>query len=289
MSKRKPASQEEIKYILTMYKDKTDAELAADLQGSVAWIRKIRKQYGISKVITEEQKEAGVTNAVIRGKLELGDKTLIDDIANDRIKDDDLKTLFESLFKNTMQYKILEDIYTKDEVKYYLEEFSTHITEIKKLGETINAAELRDLDNLIQTRIRMNRLVKEEKEARDRLIELASVFSSTEISSEEKTLFIMEKGSLEEKCNKISREWRELNTQALSIAKTLDVTRQERVKRMNDSENGVLKIIRTMQDKTKRERLEKQASMLKFSANKVQKEWENLGFLIDGANQEEKK
>jgi hypothetical protein len=251
------------------------------LGGSVPWIRKIRKKYGINKTTTQEQKDSGVTKEVIRGKIELGDKTLIDDIANDRIKENDLKTLFESLFKNTMQYKTLEDIYTSDEVKYYLEEFSTHITEIKKLGETINAAELRDLDILIQTRIRMNRVVREEKEAKDRLQELSRLISDESIAQDIKTSFLLEASELNEKTKQVSKDWRELNAQALALSKTLDVTRQERVKRINDSEGGILKIISTMRDKTKKDRLDKQASMLKFSSDKVEKEWRELGFITD--------
>jgi len=272
---RGPATEEDIMYMRTYINNKTDRELAEDLGGSVSWVRKIRRQYGIKKTVTSAQKKMGVKQKDIDEKNERlanGDLTAFDDVEATNLTDSDLRTYFENLFKNSSQYKMLQRMYTKEEIDFYLQEFSMHTTEIKKIGESISPQELRSLDTLIQARIRMMRLASEERDKRkmiENMVKEDGVLTEDKVSDEMRSKIFVVKKDLE----KVNKEWSELSIIATKMEQTLDITRQERVKRMSDAETGILRIIVDMQDKSKRQRLEKQAAKVELSTKKLNDRW----------------
>jgi hypothetical protein len=61
----------------------------------------------------------------------------------------------------------------------------------------------------------------------------------------------------------------------------LDVSRRERVKRTEDTENGVLNIIQSLQETDSNRVIEEQAALLKMSTKKTEEEFRKAGFVID--------
>lgn len=277
---RSKATQEDVMYIRNHSTTKTDQEIADDLGGSIQWVRKIRTKYGITKVPTPEQKKGGIKQKDIddrNKRIARGDLTAFDDIRDiSRLKDNDLREYFESLFKNSSQYNLLTRMYTPEEIEYYLQEFSMHTTEIRKIGESINPQELRSLDTLIQTRIRMARLVADERDKKkliEKIIKENGALTEDRVTDEiaRNNIFMLKKD-----IEKVNKEWSELSTIATKSEQTLDITRQERVKRMSDAETGILRIIVEMQDRTKRERLERQAAKVEISTKKLNDKWKTM-------------
>ena len=277
---RPMATQEDVMYLRNYASTKSDKELAEDLGGSIQWVRKIRHKYGIKKTVTVEEKKKGIKQKDIDEKnrrLAKGDLTAFDDVKDvASLIDNVLREYFENLFKNSSQYKMLTRMYTPDEIEYYLQEFSMHTTEIRKVGESINPQELRSLDTLIQTRIRMARLVADERDKKnliEKIIKENGALTEDRVTDEiaRNNIFMLKKD-----IEKVNKEWSELSVIATKSEQTLDITRQERVKRMSDAETGILRIIVEMQDKTKRERLEKQAAKVEISTKKLNDKWKKM-------------
>ena len=285
---RQKVSDIEIDFMRKHVDDMTDKQIANELKGSVSWVRKVRKENNIKKQRTKEDIMAGLKSGdmrVINEKMEDGDLTVINDIVTSGMDKDLLQRQFETLFKNSGQYRLLKEIFTADELEYYLKEFSMHITEIRAMGETINASEMRALDTLIQTRIRMNRLVLDEKSTR---LEIDECKREKLLAEEDKKCLLDARiFQLTKSCENVNRDWTSLNKQSLDIQKILDVTREERVKRHDSSKEGILQLVATMQDRKKRDRLESQAAAYKESTKRLADKWKKTGYMLDHENIEE--
>ena len=279
--KRKEVTPEDVDYIRKYSQSKKDKEIAEVLGFSVALIRKVRNDLGIRKNNTAKNEDIKEINE----KVDRSDMTVVNDIDMHGKSEDKIKAHFEALFKNSIQYQMLKEMYTGMEVEYYLQELSAHISDVKSMGETINASELRSLDQLIQNKVRMNRLVKEETNIKiciEGIVKRVR-YDETKLEEEETSKVFMFRKNIE----KSNKDWKDLNETSIKLSQMLDVTRQERVKRSAAGENGILKIVKDLQDKTKREVVEKQSAMIEKSVNNLEKEWKEIKHIINDENIDE--
>ena len=211
-----PISREVVEKIRELSPTTSDVALSRMLGVSRATIIYYRNKFGITKKT-------------------LNPKTYTKKIENVEIKQ---KKRFFKDFQNSQQYEILQRLYTKEELDFYFEEYWTHIKEIHSSGEELTAAEKRALDNLIQTKIRINRFLVEEKQAIERI-------NNTTNPDEVK--------ELQTKIDKISKNIKDLQDLYISIQKTLELTKQERSKKRSSTKVNILTILKEMKnDKLRR-------------------------------------
>lgn len=277
-SRKKIVTQEDIDFIRKNASKMKDKEMAEAISCSISLIRKVRKDLGIRKNSTSKNEDIKEINE----KIEKADMTVINDIDFKGKDEDKIRVHFEALFKNSAQYGMIKKMYTADEVEYYLQELSAHISDVKSMGETINSSELRSLDQLIQNKIRMNRLVSDETNIKKCIdLILAPVrWDETKLEEEETSKIFMFRKNIE----KTNKDWKDLNDTSIKLSQILDVTRQERVKRSAAGENGILKIVKDMQEKTKREVVERQSAMIDKAVKNLEDEWREVEHIIDDSN-----
>jgi len=287
MAKRGKATQEEINFIRAYSTGEnalTDEEMAKQLGGSVPWVRKIRREHKISK--SGASRKRTTKEKTVAHRIEDGDKTVVNDLSKVGIDEDrSIRKIFGDLFKNSSQYNLLKEMYTAKEIEYYLEEFSSLVAEIRSQGGTLSTSEFRNLDQWIQLTIRRNRLAVQEKNAHEAIRVALSPFDGNINEADEETRAIV--FTLQASIKDIPRNIKDITDQAIKIQSELEMTRKERLKRMSDSERGVLNIIKTMQDEEKRAKVDRQAAMLEEAQKKIKSEWEKEGLIISAASKEE--
>lgn len=288
---RKPKfepTEKDINYILNFSTGKnaqTDKEIAEHLGCSIPYVRKIRKKHNIvkgSKPVDVEK----IAQKEIKKGIQAG-ITAIDDVPTKNLKLSQIKEIHKHLYKNSNQYKELEEMFSENEIEYYLEEFSAMIAEVKQQGGSLTTSEMRNLDMFIQLTIRRNRLLKEEKVVKNAIDKIFQNCDGNILDMEDddkSTLF-----QLQNSIKDVNRNLKEITEQSIKVQTALDMTRQERVKRMADSQQGVLKIIQTMQDDAERSRIERQASLMEKSMKKVREEWEDEGLIFSVESLERQK
>ena len=282
-TRRNPITEEELAFIRTYSTGPNkmkDKEIAEALGGSVAWVRKQRQKNGISKNDKTNQKKLEQN---IAQRIDSGDINAINDIkvtAEDKIKD-----IFKNLFKNTVHYEMLQSMFSKDEIRYYLEEFSALVSEVKAQGGTLTSSEFRNLDQWIQLSLRRNRLLSEEKRVKDMIDRLLAPVDGdlSEADDEVRTQVF----TLQTTIRDVSRNLKDITEQSIKVQSELEMTRKERLKRMTDSEKGILNIIQTMQDDQKRAQIDRQAAMLAEAQKKIEKSWKKDGLIVTSETKEE--
>lgn len=254
----------------------TDNEMARQLGGSDVWIRKVRRENNISKSGVSRKKTTD--EKIVAHKVAIGDKTVINDLKQPSNEAKSIKEIYSDIFKNTSQYSILKQMFSKTELEYYLEEFSALVSEIKAQGGTLTTSEFRNLDQWIQLMVRKNRLAIQEKEAIDVVQRTLSPFDGNldEAGDEQRAIVFQIQTSVKD----IPKNIKEITEQSIKIQSELEMTRKERLKRMADSEKGVLHVIQTMQDDEKRARVDRQAAMLAEAQKKIKEEWIKEGLLL---------
>jgi len=282
-TRRNPITEEELAFIRTYSTGPNkmkDKEIAEALGGSVAWVRKQRQKHGISKNDKTNQKKLEQN---IAQRIDNGDINAINDIkvtAEDKIKD-----IFKNLFKNTVHYEMLQNMFSKEEIRYYLEEFSALVSEVKSQGGTLTSSEFRNLDQWIQLSIRRNRLLSEEKRVKDMIDRLLAPVDGDLSEAEDETR--TQVFTLQTTIRDVSRNLKDITEQSIKVQSELEMTRKERLKRMTDSEKGILNIIQTMQDDQKRAQIDRQAAMLAEAQKKIEKSWKKDGLIVTSETKEE--
>jgi len=287
MARKSKTTKEEISFIKAYSSGPnalTDQEIAKQLGGSVSWVRKVRREHKISKSGASRKKTTD--EKTIASRIDDGDKRVVNDLTRIGVDDDkSVKSIFGDLFKNTGHYALLKDMYTDKELEYYLEEFTTLVAEIKAQGGTLTSSEFRNLDQWIQLAIRKNRLAVQEKNALDAIRVCLEPFDGNINQADEETRATIYQ--LQASIKDVPRNIKDITDQAIRIQGELEMTRKERLKRMSDSEKGVLNIIRTMQDEEKRAKVDRQAAMLLEARKKIEKEWSEQGLILTGNKKEE--
>jgi len=277
--RRHNTTQADINFIRDHVDTMTDGDMAKILRGSVSWVRLTRRNHNIrknKKSVRPHDKKL----SKIEKRLKYGDKTAVNDILDGPSSEEGLRILFEQMFQNSQHHAMLKKMYTPEELKYYLEEFSTLFSEVKRQGGSLTSSEFRNLDSFIQSNIRKMRLVIDEKETKDTIRRILEPFDGDEsVASEEARAIIF---TLRQQIKDVNRHYKDLNEQSIKTQEALDMVRKERLKRMTDQENGILKTIQYMQDKEKRKKISEHASYLEMAKSKVEREWKDAGIIYTG-------
>ena len=276
MKKGHQTTQEDIEFIRINANKMTDKELAKAIGCSTPSVVKIRGKFNITKRGKKAKRTSQQIESELPSKVDIQDPSVINELEVEGMDDEDLRALFERLFKNSTQFEILKDMYTEKEVRYYLEEFCIFVSEVRSQGGEITSSEFRNLDQLIQLNIRRNRLTIEEKHTQDAIRTALDENSITDVTEETRVVVFQLQNAMKD----VNKNLKDITEQSLKLHTSLDMVRVERVKRMANSEHGILRIIQNMQEDKKRVLVEKQAGMLKASTTKARKKWKEEGFIF---------
>ena len=200
---------EQIKQIKELSPYKTDGEVADILGVPKSVVARYRKRLGIEK-----------------GKAR--EKQTFTYVSEAKQKKD-----FYKNFQNSQQFRILEQLYDDDELKFYFEEYWVHVKELHKAGEELTAAEKRALDNLIQTKIRLNRYLNNERILMDELIKATDAEEKKEIQA---------------KLDRTAKSIKDMQDLYISIQKTLELTKQARTKKRQSTKINILSLLEEMKE-----------------------------------------
>ena len=276
MKKGHQTTQEDIEFIRINANKMTDKELAKAIGCSTPSVVKIRGKFNTTKRGKKAKRTSQQIESELPSKVDIQNPSVINELEVEGMDDEDLRALFERLFKNSTQFEILKDMYTEKEVRYYLEEFCIFVSEVRSQGGEITSSEFRNLDQLIQLNIRRNRLTIEEKHTQDAIRTALDENSITDVTEETRVVVFQLQNAMKD----VNKNLKDITEQSLKLHTSLDMVRVERVKRMANSEHGILRIIQNMQEDKKRALVEKQAGMLKASTTKARKKWKEEGFIF---------
>jgi CheY-like chemotaxis protein len=140
---------EELEYIRQNCLAKTDEEMAEYLKRDVRTIASARKKLGIKKTrggkVENYETKTSNKNIVLQ--------------ASQRLTEDQRKEFFKTQLTNSLYYQNLKDQFTKEEIDFYLEEWSSLCVQF----EDIVATEKRQIDELIKAEIMGNRILRNVK------------------------------------------------------------------------------------------------------------------------------
>mgnify|MGYP005850423211 CR=1 FL=1 len=283
MKKKSKDSEENVRFIKDNFFRMTDAEIAKTLEMSVSLVRKIRQREGLAKTHVRsiktynERKENAQEYADDVAAVELGDKAKIGEILTDTRTREEIEKLFNRMFKNTEQFKILQQTYSEEEVRYYLQEFNALYSEIKSQGGSLTTSEYRNVDQYIQLTLRRNRLTKEERNVITDIQAVKGGMQIDELSEEQKSTIYQ----LNNQIKDVGRNIKEINEQLIRIQDSLDMSRKERLKRMTDNQSGIPRIIQEMQDSKQRDEISIQAALMREATEKLKARYKKEGIIME--------
>lgn len=137
MSKANPVRPEEVEYVRNHCLTSTDEQMASALGRDVRTIKSIRKKIGIRKGRGGKLEEVNINNPNAAAAVKQ---------ANLHLTDNERREYFKTQFINSLYYKNLKEQFTKEEIDFYLEEWSSLCLQF----EDIVATEKRQIDEYIK-------------------------------------------------------------------------------------------------------------------------------------------
>jgi hypothetical protein len=168
------------------------------------------------------------------------------------ISDEDKKELVIRQLVSSPKYSALKDVLTEQELKMYIDKYVGFMMD--PTIESMTFMEEDALNQCIIAEIRMYRLLKEEKDDRQRAID--------------------EDGRPHIDKSKAIRECEEI---ILKFHRSLNVEREQRLKTQADQSKTFVNLVREMKNPANREKMGREAAMLKYIAEK----WYNDNLMTD--------
>ena len=185
----------------------------------------------------------------------------------------DVKRIIGNLHKSHFWQELCKQ-FTQEELKYFEGEWVTLMLQLK---EDVLAAELLSLRQLVTINILINRCMKDRK---GHLEEIAKLQKDLEkeyklgefrdpdrISSLEQQISYARSAATQ-----YTVEYTKLLDQQKNINKDLKTTRDQRIKRIEDSKTSFAGLIRALEDEDYRKRVGGEAELMKIAKNKAKRE-----------------
>ena len=237
MAKKGAWSQSEKDFLVANYLLMTDEEVANKLGRSRNAIYKQRDRMGLSK--SDEP------------KTDIEDRFRSSHIAS--LSDGDKRSFLLAELRRTAQFKQTKQVLTKPEIEFYEERYSEFMMD--PTIETMTSAEKDTLHRKTLTEIRLLRFMQEEKRAID---EIADIDGEDDEEQEAKRKYIANKSREIDSCNQVIKE----------CEKSLNVTREQRLKNSSDQAVNFTTLIKDMQNPTIRSEAGYEAAMFRWMARR---------------------
>lgn len=237
MPKRGRWSEEEKDFLAANYLLMTDDEMVKKLDRTRNSVVKMRLKMGLTK----QEEPAPDIEGRFRGSYVAG------------LSEGDKRDFILSELRRTAQYKKTKAVLTRDELSFYEERHVEFMMD--PTVETMTSAEKDTLHRKTLTEIRMLRFMQEEKRAID---EFQDLDGEDEKEREEKRKYIANKSLDINACNQVIKE----------CEKSLNVTREQRMKHMSDQAVSFTNLIKDMQNPTVRGEAGYEAAMFRWMARR---------------------
>lgn len=280
-SKRgKNMTSAELEYIRQHSVSQSDAEIAKVLNRKTETIAKYRKRMGIVKGGGGKIKEIGVPNT------EKGPQ--VEKLFGKKLDENDKKEFFKTKLINSLYYDNIKKQFSKEEIDYYLEEWSALCLQF----QDVVATESRQIDELIKASIMGNRLLRnikfleeqiEETQAYVKKIRLVvDIENNIEAQERDRELLdLMQQMRAESK--NMTNDYHKIVSLKNQLLGQLNARRKDRIDQIKRSGNTFLSMVEAFQDTQVREVQGRYAELVKLAKENQKNKWRKVHSFPDGS------
>jgi hypothetical protein len=174
--------------------------------------------------------------------------------------------------------------FTQEELKYFEGEWVTLMLQFK---EDVLAAEVLSLKQLVTLNILINRCMKERKahleEVEKLQLRLAQEYKMGDMKDPDRIHELEQQISYARSAaTQYTVEYTKLLDQQKTINKDMKITRDQRIKRIEDSKTSFAGLIRALEDEEYRKRMGRDAELMKIAKDKAKKDLGEYHEFADG-------
>lgn len=282
-------SPQEVAYIQANCLKQTDEEIAKAIGRTIECVVRNRRKLGVLK---------GNRGKVLTMTPDAIKNTTGGNKAGFRLTEEERKNFFQTELRNAMYYEILQTQFSKEEMNYYLEEWGALCLQF----EDILQSENRQIDELIKTRILMNRTLRDIKFGTDEIEKYVKEINKIKIDAPKKDDFSDNSEYLSalddfnerlgmaqqtvsmmgSQVASMSRDYDKLVERQNSLLSSLNALRRDRVDSLKKKGVSLITLIEIFQDKKVREVQGRHQELLKLAKEKIQNEWRKDTVFPDG-------
>jgi hypothetical protein len=259
---------EELEYIRQNCLSKTDQEMADYLKRDIRTIATARKKLGIKKTKGGRVEIYDSTNSTKNAVIP----------ASQRMTEDQRKEFFKTQLTNSLYYQNLKDQFTKEEIDFYLEEWSSLCVQF----EDIVATEKRQIDELIKAEIMGNRILRNVKITEqqialliDEVDELRKAHDMEgDEEAQERDIQLMNMiRTFAAQSQVMSNDYQKNVGLKNSLLNELNARRRDRVDQITKRGTTFLGLVESLRDRDMRENQGRHMELVRMSKEKKRSEW----------------
>lgn len=249
----------------------TDEDIAKHLRRNIITIRKARAKLGLKKTsggsLTADSRDLSVKDKMMANKI---------------LSEDDKMQAWVSLLEKSSRYKRLKDILSKDELWFFVEEWAKLHIQFEDISYTEEDA----MEQLIMYQIRLQDNAKQRRLTKDQLVilqeQIGNSVKQLDMEDEGQHLLYEAVNSANRFLQDLNKDFRELTLQYKGLLQTLNATREQREENQKVGGDTFLSLIKTLNDTHKREKMGKQAELLRLSTERHTEEMKKPHKFMDG-------
>ncbi len=280
-NKGRRLTPDELEYIRAHCLTTSDDKIGAALNRDPITVMKARRKMGIQKKVG-----GGLLSVDLRKNLVTGKDGVIP--ANQNFSEEFRKEFYKTQFTNTLYYKNLKEQFTEEEIRFYLEEYSSLCLQF----EDIVATEKRQIDEYIKLAILGNRILKHIRTVE---IEIASlqkeiedfrkrhdVVTDEEAQERDRTLTNL-LFSMSGHSKAIANDYQKNLDMKNKLLEELDARRKDRVDQISKRGTTFLSLLEDFRNKQTREKQGKHMELVRMAKEKKKNEWRKPHRFPDGS------
>lgn len=275
-----PLQPDEIEYIRTHCMTMSDLKIANFLNRDVRTVRDCRRNLGIIKKVGGGLKDVKLQRALA------GDEQVIK--AHEGMSEEHRKQFYRTQFTNSLYYKNLTEQFTKQEIDFYLEEWSGLCVQF----EDIVATEKRQIDEYIKLTILGNRILrnifsieteikilqKEIEEHRAKR-DLATDIEAQEYDRERMDMV----SAMNAQAKNIRMDYDKNVEMKNKLLDELNARRKDRVDQLSKKGTTFLSLMQEFRDRQTREKQGKHMELARLAKEKKKDKWRKPNRFPDGS------
>lgn len=277
---RMPLTNEEKRFIQDNCLSMSDKELAEYLKRDRKTIQKFRNSIGIKK------RQGGVLSEAKTPSANL--------VNSQKMTEKEKSNFFKMQLQNSLYYENLVQQFSKFEINFYLEEWSSLCIQF----EDIIATEIRQIDELIKVEIMSNRLLRSIKLAEDEIDRLAQ--SLTDLDKEQEAAEAStpdeENDAFEQRLELLramirtfsasstamTTDYQKLLTSKNNLLAELKARRKDRIEQVNRPGTTFLDVVKSLRDDEQRKIQGRHMELVKIAQDRKMDEWRKPTRFPDG-------
>lgn len=277
MPKRNFLKPQELEYIRQNCLNKTDEEMSQYLKRDIRTIASARKKLGIKKTRGGKVEVYETANSSNNIALQ----------ASQKLTEEQRKEFFKTQLTNTMYYQNLKDQFTKEEIDFYLEEWSSLCVQF----EDIVATEKRQIDELIKAEIMGNRILRNVKITEEQinmlieeveLLRKANDMEDDEQAQERDIQLMNMIRTFAAQSQIMSNDYQKNVSLKNNLLSELNARRRDRVDQITKRGTTFLGLVESLRDREVRENQGRHMELVRMAKEKKRSEWRNPITFADG-------